>query len=117
MAEPPENSLRLNVERRGPVAVVRVQGSVTMGDADDFRGTLEGLADVGARRIVLDLGAMDFICSAGLGAIISAHLKTRRNEGHVLLVNPQSQVKGLLETTRLTKLFPIHPSVEQALSA
>ena len=65
--------------------------------------------------IVLDLGQMDFICSLGLGAIITGHLKCRHHQGQIRLVNPTEQVRELLETTRLTKLFTVYETVEQAL--
>ena len=73
------------------------------------------LADSRIPVIVLDLTEMDFICSAGLAAIISAHLHSRHHRGQIKLVNPQPAVKDLLELTRLTKLFPVHETLDQAL--
>ena len=66
---------------------------------------------------MLDLHEMDFICSLGLGAIINGHLKSRHHQGQIRLVGPVPPVRELLETTRLTKLFGIYDSVEQALTA
>jgi anti-sigma B factor antagonist len=88
-----------------------------MDAAEKLRLKLEELAAKGAPVIVVDLSGMDFICSLGLGAIISGHLKCRHHNGQIKLVNPQQAVMQLLETTRLTKLFPIYSSVDQALSS
>jgi len=106
---------RLDVAREGNAAVVRVSGSVTITEADQLREALENLAAEHAPVMVLDLANMDFICSLGLGAIISGHLKCRHHRGQVRLVHPQPPVRELLETTRLTKLFGIYDSVAQAL--
>ena len=107
--------LHMEVTRQGDASVLKIAGSVSMGDADQLREQLEDLAAKRVPVIVLDLGQMDFICSLGLGAIITGHLKCRHHQGQIRLVNPTEQVRELLETTRLTKLFPVYESVEQAL--
>lgn len=106
------------LERRqiGESTVVVIRGSVTIADADSLRAYLENLAGENIPRIVLDLAEMEFICSTGLGAIIMGNLKSSQHGGHICLVNPQPPVRSLLETTRLTKLFRIFDSVDQALA-
>lgn len=108
--------LTLDVRELGSAVVVAVGGSADMQDSEQLRAALEKLAARQFTAIVLDLSDMDFICSAGLGAIIAAHLKVRHNRGSVRLVNPRPAVRKLLETTRLTKLFAIHDDVDQALA-
>jgi anti-sigma B factor antagonist len=117
MKETPDVPLQVQVREKGPCAVVRIQGSVSMAQADKLRVRLEELAEKKTPVIVLDLAGMDYISSAGLGAIISAYLKSRHHSGQVRLVRPRPAVRKLLETTRLTKLFDVHDSVEQAVGA
>ncbi|KPK79757.1 MAG: hypothetical protein AMJ81_12845 [Phycisphaerae bacterium SM23_33] len=107
--------LRLDVRREGGAAVVKVSGSVSISDANRLREQLEALAGEKVPVIVLELSEMDFISSLGLGAIISGHLKCRHHRGQIKLVNPTAAVRELLETTRLTKLFGVYGSVEQAV--
>jgi len=116
MANHTNKPLRLDVTRRPDAAVLKVAGSVSISQADRLRETVEELAVARVPVIVVDLGEMDFICSLGLGAIISGHLKCRHHAGQVKLVNPTDQVRELLETTRLTKLFGIYTSVDDALA-
>ena len=114
MTSEPYKSLTLEVEKSEGVAVVHVRGSVTIADADTLQSHLEELTNQKIPTIVLDLSQMDFICSTGLGAIIVGHLKTRHYSGRVRLANPTRAVHELLETTRLTKLLPIYPSIPDA---
>ncbi|HAU38097.1 MAG TPA: hypothetical protein DCX07_10335 [Phycisphaerales bacterium] len=107
--------LAMDVRQIGGATVVTVNGSAGMSEAERMRAALERLAADRTPVIVLDLSRMDFICSTGLGAIIAGHLKCRHHAGQIRLVNPQPAVKQLLETTRLTKLFPIYRTVEQAV--
>ena len=80
-----------------------------------MRLKLEELAAQRKPVLVLDMADLEFICSLGLGAIISGHLKSRHHQGQIRLVNPQPAVRDVLEKTRLTSLFPIYASVDQAL--
>ena len=117
MSRTGDSLLKLDIERSDSSVVMRVCGSVTIAEADKLQMQLESLAEEGVPLIILDIGRMDFICSAGLGAIISGYLKSRNRNGKVCLVNPQQAVQELLETTCLTRLFSIYQTIEQALSS
>ena len=101
----------------GPAGGLRLRGSAGMAEADHLRQRLEELAALKYPLIVLDLAAMEFISSLGLGAIVTGHVRCRHHNGQLRLVNPQPAVMQLLETTRLTKLFGIFASVEKAIAA
>ena len=116
MASKSDTPLRMEARDREGVTVVAISGSAGMAEADKLRAMMESLAAKGVTPVVLDLGGMDFICSAGLGAIISGHLKSRHFQGQIRLVNPQPAVRDLLQTTRLTKLFPVYDTVEEAVA-
>jgi anti-anti-sigma factor len=115
MTPSPDSTLTLDVLQNGPATVVRIAGSAGMAEAQQMQATLEGLSEQSPSLLVLDLSGMNFICSTGLSAIISAHVRSRRYEGSVRLVNPQPPVRQLLELTNLTKVLPIYPTVEEAL--
>ncbi|MHC4293994.1 MAG: STAS domain-containing protein [Planctomycetota bacterium] len=115
MATKPDRSLTLEVQESDRAVIVRIRGSVEISDAEAVQARLEELAKRKTPVIVLDLSGMSFICSSGLGAIIVGHLKMRKHEGQLRVVNPQPAIRELLETTRLNKLFPPYNSVEQAL--
>ena len=116
MAHEQQERLRLELRETGSMAVVGIHGSAGMDEADTIRIQLEELTAKHVPLIILDLSDMDFISSLGLGAIIAGHLKTRHYEGEIRLVNPQPAVRRLLETTRLTKLFPLYASLDMATS-
>jgi len=117
MGETSHTPLTLDEEQVGQAVVVHVRGSVTISDAETLTAALEALAAKKTPLVVLDLSGMDFICSSGLGAIISGHVKSRHHSGVIKLVNPRPAVRRLLEMTRLTKLFPLYDSVESAMKS
>ena len=116
MAGRADRPLHLEIRREGSAAVVSVHGSAGMEEAEEIRSALEALTGDKADPIVLDLRDMDFISSAGLGAIVAVRAKSRAYEGKVALVSPQTAVRQVLETTRLTHLFPVFDTVHEAMS-
>ena len=117
MAAAAAKPLRLELERRDDAAVLRVIGSAGVDHAQRIQEKLEELAAQRLPLVVLDLGEMDFISSMGLGAIIVGHLRARRHNGEIRIARPQPAVVQLLETTRLTRLFGLYATVEEALAA
>ena len=55
----------------------------------------------------LDLAAMTFLDSSGLGALISLHKTLRSRNGTVRLLKPAPNVQQILELTRLHRVFEI----------
>jgi anti-anti-sigma factor len=108
-------SMTVGIERRPGAIIWRLGGSLTFGEGDEFRQTLESVAGEQSPLVVLDMAALDFICSMGLGAIVSLHVKSRHHEGKIRLAGPQPNVRDLFETTRLTHIFPIFPDVPSAV--
>ena len=57
------------------------------------------LGDRAARRLVLDLAELDFVDSAGLGALLTIHDRTQDLGVELHLVNPSRPVRRILEAT------------------
>ena len=55
----------------------------------------------------LDLSALTFLDSSGLGALISLHKTLRSRNGTLRLLKPASNVQQILELTRLHRVFEI----------
>ena len=115
MKKASKNPLKLKTETTDSGIILYVSGSVGIADSEKLKSKLVELAEKKTETIVLELSKMGFICSTGLGAIISGHLKCRQHNGRIRLVNPAPPVRKLLEMTHLTKIFDIFPGVEQAL--
>src|SRR5438132_14276421 len=79
--------------------------------AGDLRATLLEAIATGQRNLVVDLGAVGFIDSSGLGAFVSAFkaLRTRNGDGDIRLANLQPPVVELLEIIRLNRVFHAYP--------
>jgi len=65
-------------------------------------------------KIVLDLGHIEYLSSAGLGHLVGL-LKKARGKGSTLkLCALREPIQELFDVMRLTKIFDIHPGVKEA---
>ena len=111
-----EGNLRITMRRFPHVAVVKLCGSAEMGEVESLRKLLGTVAEEHVQTIVLDLSDLSFIGSPGIAAMACCHLRIRRYHAQIRIADPQPAVLDVLERIRLTDLFPVYASVEQALA-
>ena len=109
--------LRLDVTERDGWAVLAVGGEVDVATAPRLREQLIGLVNQGSHRIVVDLTAVDFLDSTGLGVLVGALKRVRTHDGDLALVCDEPRILKVFEITGLTKVFAMYADVDQAVSA
>lgn len=104
-------------ERQGVTVVEPREGRLDAEVAGDLRAALLAAVERGTRRLIIDLQAVEFIDSSGLGALVSAlkRLKQLDPTGDIRLAQVQPPVLAVLEIIRLHRVFPPFPSVDEAL--
>ena len=85
--------MRLSEQLRRSHTILRVEGNLKVGEtADAFRSRIDGIASKGGGALVLDLEALDYIDSTGVGVLVGA-LKVFQAAGRqILLAAPQRRV-------------------------
>jgi anti-sigma B factor antagonist len=114
-----EPKLRLSLETRvaEDVTVICCKGRIAYGiEAAALSGEIAELA-AQTRRVVIDLSGVEMIDAAGLGALISVALTAQASQGSVKLAAPGNLVRQLLELTKLTSVFEVHPTLDAATLA
>jgi stage II sporulation protein AA (anti-sigma F factor antagonist) len=79
-------------------------------DADTtgaFSDTLGSCIDRGDRKVILDLGALDYISSIGLRAMIVGQKRLSSLGGRIVLCAVRPQILKLLEIAGFTSIFPV----------
>ena len=66
---------------------------------------------------MIDLAAVSYVDSAGLGELVQAHSITRNGGGSLRLFNPTKRLYDLLVVTDLVKLFQNYDDEAQALAS
>lgn len=108
----------MNLESRdsGATRVVAVREErIDAAVAIRFKDLMREQSGDAPPRVVLDLGAVEFIDSSGLGAIVAAMKQMDGRRLELAAVTPA--VDKVFRLTRIDSIFTIHPSVEAALAA
>jgi len=84
-------------------------------NAPDLRDLLVGRIETGSDQIVLDLRQVAFMDSSALGALIGG-IKKMRGLGTLAVSGANGPVLQLLKLTRMDKVFPLYPSITDALA-
>jgi anti-sigma B factor antagonist len=110
--------MKFEVLEKGDVTLLNIGGRITLGSGDvKMRDKLLEQLEKGKKKIVLDLGEVSFIDSAGLGELVAAYTSARRHGAQVKLSNLTKKMDDLLDITRLSSVFETFPSAEEAIKS
>jgi anti-sigma B factor antagonist len=99
------------------VTVLRPQGRLDVRSAHSLRERLAELASDGKALVVIDLGLVPFMDSSGLSALVSGLKSMRQGAGELRIARPPAQVRLILTSTSLDRVFRPYDTVEEALTA
>jgi anti-sigma B factor antagonist len=97
----------IEVGRLDGTTLIVLRGDLDLGTAPSLRETLIEVIDEGA-RIVIDMEALEFLDSAGLGILVGGLKRARSAGGELELVCSNGEVLRPLEITGLDRVFTIH---------
>lgn len=108
--------LEITTRKEGGFSVIAVQGEVDVFTAPKLREQLIGLVDQGEIKLVVDLENVDFLDSTGLGVLVAGLKRVKTKEGVLAIVSTKEKILKIFRVTGLTKVFPIHNSVPEAIA-
>ncbi len=96
-----------------------LSGELDLLTAPQLRQIVEAELDSYERviNIILVLDQVDFIDSSGLGVILGRYKSATQRGGKMLAVGPKPQITKILELAGVTRIIPIFPTTEDALTA
>lgn len=109
--------MNIDVKEYKRVSVLTVTGRIDGATAGDFENELNTLAEAGRVNLVLDLGAVEFISSAGLRVLVTTRKAVKGAGGEIVFAQPSAQVVETLEIAGLNVLFDNYPNREAAVAA
>ena len=109
--------IKISVSKRGygqDIYVVRVDGFIDTITAPELDRTLGTMVDQGKHSLIMDLGGVDYISSAGWGIFISRIKEIRRNGGDLKLARMSPGVYEVFELLEFDRILRAHDSIEKA---
>ena len=104
------------MRNQADAVVVHLDGELDLASAPQFEGELERADVTAAATLVLDLRDLQFIDSAGLRMIVSAHENARERGQEFAVTRGPEQVQRLLAITRIGEHLRIIDAPEELAS-
>ena len=96
------------------IVIVEPHGRLTMETVQYFRRAIARRIDQGWNRLILDLQYVDYIDSAGLGALVYAYTTSKRRGTRLVLVRVFGKNRELLRITKLLTVFDVYETTLEA---
>jgi anti-sigma B factor antagonist len=98
------------------VTVLDLKGKMTLGEGDELlKDKINSLASQGHKKILLNLEAVPYIDSAGLGEIVRTYTSISRQGGKLKLLNVSKRIQDLLVITKLITIFDSYDDEAEAV--
>jgi len=109
--------LEIRVDRPESADYVQLcpEGELDAYSVAQFR---EAFAELGTEpRLIVNLAGVQFMDSAGLGALIGGIRKVRDNDGRIAVFCDRANISRLLHTTGFDRIVPVKEDLGEAVSA
>jgi stage II sporulation protein AA (anti-sigma F factor antagonist) len=83
-------------------------------NAGGFGSFLTNLIEAGAHRLILDLGALDYLSSAGVRALLMTHQALQARSGKMVFLSCRPSVREVLRICGMEQMAPKAESIEAA---
>ena len=100
------------------VTIVDLSGRLVLGEGTStLREVLQDLVGRGQKKILLNLGDVNYIDSSGLGTLVSGYTTLTGQQGQLKLVNLTTKVHDLLQITKLLTVFEVFDNEAAAIKS
>lgn len=111
--------MQLSERTIGDIVIVSVSGDITQHRGGDIalKDKVRSLIQQGQRKLLIDLGHVSYVDSAGLGELVHAYATTKNVGGSLKLVNVTKRLRDLLAITKLVTVFDTFDDEAAALAS
>jgi anti-sigma B factor antagonist len=110
-------SFSISIRQSEKVSLVDVKGRLTSYEAQGFRDAIHGLLNQGQKSIILNLTALEYLDSSGIGELVRNYMTVVKKGGAMKVVGLAPKVEEILKVTQLHQVFPEFPDEASALES
>lgn len=109
-------SVSIQVRQVGDVTIMSCTGQITLGEATSaFRNTIRDILTKGTRKLLIDLGKVTYLDSAGIGELVGSYSSASRTGATMKLVHLPKKIHDLLQITKLITVFQVFEDEAEAV--
>ncbi|MFZ1977913.1 MAG: STAS domain-containing protein [Bacteroidota bacterium] len=108
--------MHFDIKKNGKATILKVHDKkLDAAVSPDLKGEFLVLCTAQLKELIVDLSAVDFCDSSGLGALLIAERKMREHGGIVKLVGVQKKILTLIKISHLDRTFQLYDSLADAI--
>jgi anti-sigma B factor antagonist len=108
--------LNISNKQVGDVSVVALKGRIVLGEESSaLRERVKNLVGDGKKKIALNMTNVTYIDSAGLGALVAAHVSAKKEGAVLLLSDLGTKFHEVMQVTRLLTVFNVFGTEAEAI--
>ena len=98
-------------------SAIDIQGDVTAASEDALMDAFTTATEAGARVVLLDFTALEYMNSGGIGLLVTLLVRANRQRQQLLACGLNDHYRQIFELTRLDEAIAIHANEAEALAA
>jgi len=103
------------IRQVGQVSVVEVSGKLTSFESGALRNSIAKLLKEGRKQILLNLSALTYLDSSGIGELVQTYMSVIKGGGEMKVVGLSDKVEEILKITQLYQVFQEFQDEQAAL--
>ena len=110
--------MKIETRTIGDITLLDCSGKITLGEGTmAVRNTVRDILKNNGKKIILNLGDVNYIDSSGIGELVSTYTTVTNSGGQLKLLNLTKKIQELLAITKLLTVFQVFDSEPAALAS
>lgn len=110
----------MNIVQRkiGDITILDLQGNIMFEDGDvELRGAVASALEAGGRKVILNMGEVPYLDSAGLSELVRSFVAVKKRGGRLVLFDLTRKVHDLLSIAKLLTILETFESEAEAIAS
>ncbi len=108
--------MRIETRTAGDIHILDCSGKITLGEGTRaVRNAVRDILKNGGKKIILNLGDVNYIDSSGIGELVSSFTSVTNQGGQLKLLHLTKKIHELLAITKLLTVFQVFDDEQTAL--
>ena len=107
--------MSLATRKEGGLTIVSISGRMDAVTTGEIEHDLAEVVESGEKRLLLDLGALEYVSSAGLRTFLVTAKRLKARAGEMVFANLAGHVQEVFDMSGFCSMFKVFDSTEAAV--
>lgn len=109
--------MKFETVQSSEIPILRLEGKIIGEAVPALKSEINKQVNKSGGNLILDLSDVPLMDSSALGMIVATLQELKKENGKLVLLNPQKPVSNVLSITRLDSIFEVYKDEEKAIES